>query len=219
MSTRRPDQLDSVARYLAAGVGSDDIADTERTELDRVRALLSDESLWINPPPDLAESIVRRIETEPVDAAPRVGARRATWARMSVIGGLVAAAALVVAVLVVGRVAGPDGATQVAFTGTELAPAATGEATMRETESGVAITLRLERLEPAPAGFYYQAWVAGPAGSVPIGTFHIRDGDEEPIELWSGVDTADYPNVTVTIEPEDGNPASSGLQVLVGELR
>ena len=36
----------------------------ERTGLDRVRALLTDESLWINPPPDLADSIMRRIENQ-----------------------------------------------------------------------------------------------------------------------------------------------------------
>ena len=217
MSTPQPDQLDSVARYLAAGVGGDDIADTERTELDRVRALLTNESLWINPAPDLAESIMRRIETESV--APRGRARRARWASAPVIGGLVAAAVLVVALLVVGRIAGPDDSTHVALTGTELAPAASGEATVREAQSGVAITVRIDGLEPAPAGFYYQAWVAGPAGSVPIGTFHIRHGDDEPIELWSGVDTADYPTMTITIEPEDGNPASSGRRVLIGELR
>ena len=36
----------------------------ERTGLDRVRTLLTDESLWIKPPPDLADSIMRRIENQ-----------------------------------------------------------------------------------------------------------------------------------------------------------
>jgi hypothetical protein len=84
----------------------------------------------------------------------------------------------------------------------------------------VAITLDVSGLAPAPKGSFYQAWVKGPRGAVAVGTFHVRDGEsaEEPIELWSGVDLADYPTITVTLEPEDGDPASSGTVVLKGKV-
>jgi len=110
-------------------------------------------------------------------------------------------------------------ATVVALAGTELAPGASAEATVRATPTGVAVTLRVDGLAPAPPGSYYQVWVSGPAGSVPIGTFHLRGGAaDEPIELWSGVDRAAYPEITVTLEPEDGDPASSRRRVLAGTL-
>jgi hypothetical protein len=39
-------------------------------------------------------------------------------------------------------------------------------------------------------------------------------GRPGPVELWSAVSLTDYPTITVTREPEDGNPASSGQIVL-----
>jgi hypothetical protein len=146
--------------------------------------------------------------------------RRVSW---RVVG---AAAAVVLAI--VGAIAGvvrfspsdTGGRTELALAGTDLAPGARAEATRRRTSSGCAVTLRIEGLDPAPPGSYYQAWVRGPRGAVPIGTFHLRDvsgvheGDDEPIALWSGVDPAAYPEITVTLEPEDGDPASSGRTVL-----
>ena len=49
-----------------------------------------------------------------------------------------------------------------------------------------------------------------------IGTFSSSDGS---IVLWSGVDPKEYRGITVTIEPDDDNPASSGRRVLAGTLR
>jgi hypothetical protein len=39
-------------------------------------------------------------------------------------------------------------------------------------------------------------------------------GGPGTVELWSAVSLTDYPAITVTREPEDGNPASSGQVVL-----
>jgi hypothetical protein len=44
----------------------------------------------------------------------------------------------------------------------------------------------------------------------------MRGGDE--VTLWAGVDIEDFPVMTVTLEPNDGDPASSGDVVLRGEL-
>src|SRR5438034_38664 len=66
-------------------------------------------------------------------------------------------------------------------------------------------------------GYYYQAGMTGPRGLVTIGTFHLRGGPGT-VELWSAVNLADYPTITVTREPEDGDPASSGQVVLTSHL-
>jgi hypothetical protein len=53
----------------------------------------------------------------------------------------------------------------------------------------------------------------GTRGLVTIGTFHQRGGPDT-VDLWSAVSLADYPTITITREPEDGNPAPSGQVVL-----
>jgi hypothetical protein len=108
--------------------------------------------------------------------------------------------------------------TEVQLAGTELAPEATANGTVRDTPDGVAITLRIDLLAPAGPGEYYAAWVTGPdLEPVPIGSFHLRDGGE-PIELWAGVDTTQYHTITVTIESEQDGPQSSGEVVLRGTI-
>src|SRR5262249_31964667 len=142
----------------------------------------------------------------------RDGRRRQIKARRTVRAGAVAllAAAAVVIGIVVTR--GPV-TTDVALAGTRLAPAASAVAKLHATPSGLAIELDVTGLPPSPPGFYYQAWMKGPHGLVTIGTFHMRGGPGA-VELWSAVTLAGYPTITVTREPEDGNPASSGQVVL-----
>lgn len=159
-------------------------------------------------------------EVPPTGAPPVVpleGRRRARRWRV-----LAAAAAFVVVVGAVGAVVvslrGDDGAArEVALAGTELAPGATAEAMVEEVGSGVAIELDVSGLEPAPPGTYYQAWLRNDDRAVTIGTFHLRGGDEV-VELWAGIDLDEYPMLTVTIEPEDADQASSGQVVLAGEV-
>jgi hypothetical protein len=122
---------------------------------------------------------------------------------------LLAAAAVVIGIVVT---RGPA-TTDVALAGTRLAPAASATAKLHATPSGLAIELDVSGLPPSPPGYYYQAWMKGPRGLVTIGTFHLRGGPGT-VELWSAVSLTDYPAITVTREPEDGNPASSGQVVL-----
>ena len=127
---------------------------------------------------------------------------------------LLAAAAVVISIVVT---RGPA-TTDVVLAGTRLAPAASATAKLHATPSGLAIELDVSGLPPSPPGFYYQAWMKGPHGLVTIGTFHMRGGPGT-VELWSAVSLADYPAITVTREPEDGNPASSGQVVLTSRVR
>jgi hypothetical protein len=135
---------------------------------------------------------------------------------------LAAAAVLLVLVAAAGLVitlSGEDGgdAREVAIAGTELAPGASATAQVEELPSGIAIELDVRDLPPSPPGTYYQGWVRGEDAAVTVGTFHMRGGDDV-VELWAGVDLADYPTLTVTIQQEGAGAESSGQVVLAGEI-
>ena len=179
----------------------------------RLRGLLADPDGWAEPPVGLLAQITATIDSERAGpAAGRDDRRRQIQMRRTVRAG--AAALLAAAAVVIGIVVtrGPA-TTDVALAGTPLAPAASATAKLHATPSGLAIELDVSGLPPSPPGYYYQAWMKGPRGPVTIGTFHLRGGPGT-VELWSAVSLADYPAITVTREPEDGNPASSGQVVL-----
>lgn len=186
---------------------------------ERVRASLGSEPVWDQPPPDALDRVLARIDTERAAASAPTVRRTPTRRR------LLAAAAAVVLVGA-GATGGWIGAQQVAqsrgdritLAGTELAPTASATGRIRDTASGVAISLDLTGLPPAAAGTFYEAWLKSPAGDlVPIGTFHVRRGNET-VELWSGVDTMRYPTITVTVQREGAGPRSSGRVVLRGTI-
>jgi len=178
----------------------------------RLRALLADPDGWAEPPAGLLDQILAGTGTGTGSVAGRDDRRRQIQMRRTVRAG--AAALLAAAAVVIGIVVtrGPA-TTDVALAGTRLAPAASATARLHATPSGLAIELDVSGLPPSPPGYYYQAWMKGPRGLVTIGTFHLRGGPGT-VELWSAVSLADYPAITVTREPEDGNPASSGQVVL-----
>nr|WP_272948501.1 anti-sigma factor [Kribbella sindirgiensis] len=148
---------------------------------------------------------------------PRSLRHRAARSRRRLVVLVAAAAAIVVgATGLVTTLTQPDAQT-FALSGTELATGAKARAELRDTPSGVEITLRTSGLDGAAPGTYYEAWVKGAKGLVPIGTFHLR-GESDRVVLWSGVDMAAYPAMTVTVQPEGGGAASSGRVVLSGAV-
>jgi hypothetical protein len=176
----------------------------------RLRDLLADPDGWAEPPAGLLGQILAGVDSERsrglAAAPPRPRMRRTVRAGAVA---LLAAAAVVISLVVTRGPATSD----VVLAGTRLAPAASATAKLHATPSGLAIELDVSGLPPSPPGSYYQAWMKGPRGLVTIGTFHLRGGPGT-VELWSAVSLADYPAITVTREPEDGNPASSGQVVL-----
>lgn len=102
-----------------------------------------------------------------------------------------------------------------ALAATDKAPGATATVRTNDEVPGVRIDLDVSGLPANEPGTYYQAWVKGPKGLVAIGTFRAGDG---VVTLWSGVPLEDYNTLTVTLEPEDGDPASSGVRVLAGTI-
>jgi hypothetical protein len=153
------------------------------------------------------------VDDEHLSQDPVSEQRARRWGRaFGVIIGM--AAALAVALAVSLATSRAD-AVRLGLAGTELAPTAAATGEIHETAAGVSIRLDIHGLEPAPPGFYYQAWVGSDTAQVAIGTF--RAGGEG-IELWSGVELDDYPTLEVTIQQEGGGPASSGHVVLRGSV-
>jgi hypothetical protein len=143
--------------------------------------------------------------------------RRRTFApgRLAVAG----AAAVALLVVVVGVAVITSGTSgegfRAALQPTELAPGASGEATLTKTSSGWRIELDAKGLPRLDNGRFYQAWMRNGAGVVvPIGTFN----EGEDVTLWAGVSPKEFPTLTVTRERADGDQASSGEKVLVGTV-
>ena len=105
---------------------------------------------------------------------------------------------------------------QAALAATDLAPGASGEATLTKTSAGWRIQLDATGLPRLDGGRFYEAWLRNPAGVlVPVGTFN----QGPKVTLWAGVPPTDFTTLTVTRERADGNQASSGEKVLVGPVQ
>jgi anti-sigma factor RsiW len=142
--------------------------------------------------------------------------RRAPVSRRLVLSGAAVAAVLAVAVGLAVVRSNPSGQHfEAALAPTNLAPAATGEATLTKTASGWRIELDATGLPRLQAGRFYEAWLRNAAGVlVPIGTFN----DGRDVTLWAGVSPKDFTTLTVTREQADGDQGSSGEKVLVGTV-
>jgi hypothetical protein len=100
------------------------------------------------------------------------------------------------------------------LSGTELAPDAVGDVTLTKTPGGWKIRLNATGLPRRADGEFYEAWLKDDAGLlVPIGTFN----EGHDVTLWSGVGPTTFPTLTVTREAADGDQASSGQVVLMGQ--
>lgn len=185
----------------------------------RLDALLRDPVVWDGPPPGLRGSLMEAVAAEAAElqaphqqpAGARRGPRFAGW--------LVAAAVALLLAVGGGWLTRSDSAdVVVALQGTPDAPTAIGTAEFTSTGAGMEITVQVEGLAAAAPGTYYAAWLVGPKGVVPVGSFHVRDGSQEPIELWSGVPLGDYPTLMVTLQQEGAPPVPSEAVVLRGTV-
>jgi hypothetical protein len=234
MTTSEDDRI----AYLA-GDAVESLTARERAELDEVRALLDAPAIWEQPDPALEERVVAAIAEEAQARPVSARARRPVFDRRSVlrrplhrVAGVaariprrpryaIAAAATAAAVAVVIAVAANNPAPRaqqfaMVVSGTDLAPAAHGSATLTKTTSGWRIELSATGLPRLSNGRYYEAWLKSSAGVlVPVGTFN----EARHVTLWSGVPPTGFATLTVTKQRADGNPASSGKRVLTGTIR
>ena len=191
-----------------------------------VIAQLREPGTWTAPPADLRAGVLAaalaavpqpvRSEVEPASPATRhqpepnvVRPMPNRWRRLSWAVPAAAAAAVVISIGAIGadralRDSTGPGVTYTAE-GTPLSAGASAKVTVAAAAGGFSIVVDPHDLTPAARGSYYAAWLKGPRGSVPLGSFHARTTGE-PITLWSGVDPRDYPTFTVTLQQE-GRPA------------
>ena len=213
---------DDRIHYLA-GEPARALDPAEKADLDELRALLAEPSVWAEPRPGLEDSVTAAVTRAAASGRPdRDGsvtaglARRRRGRRPRVVvalAGLAAAAAVAIAVPVILSGGSHPVQFQAALAGTALAPAASGQVTLTQTQSGWRITLHGSGLPRLDNGYYYEAWLKNRAGIlVPIGTFNQPDN----VTLWAGVPPTEFPTVTITRQRADGNPKSSGKRVLVG---
>jgi anti-sigma-K factor RskA len=219
---------DDRADYLA-GDAVPPLDPDDQADLDFLRDLLADPSVWAKPNASLEDSIVTAIAAEAsrgrggssISPAPE-RSRRAPekdrfWRSRRVVYGAVAMAATVVLAVAISVGVATSGSHarrfSAALSATGLVTRASGTATFTSTASGWRIELRTTGLPRLDNGRYYQAWMKNSTSVlVAIGTFN--QGPE--VVLWSGVSPKEFPTLTVTEQEANGNPASSGRRVLTG---
>ena len=164
-----------------------------------------------SPPPELKDWVLSRARNE---ARHRPTNRRMLWVP-------VAAALLVVAVLGFGllrTVSGPsDG---LALTATSAAPQAGGELRGEQVGDNFRVELEAWGLPEPSGGEYYEMWYAKEGGGrISCGTFSAKPDGRTTVNMSAPASAVAYPKVEITLEPDDGNPGSSGKVVLKGSLR
>jgi hypothetical protein len=203
----------------------------DRAAVNELRALLADESVWIEPDPALEHRVITAITDaaaaftpDPAPARAPVSERTAARPSRRPSFGLRRLAASLApvlaaaAVLVVVLSSGPS-PLQFAVTlhGTGRAPGAGGSATLTKTTDGWRIALHAHGLPLRHNGLYYQAWLKNAADDlVPVGTFNLAN----QVTLWAGVaPTKGFTTLTITQQEASHNTASTHHVVLEGIAR
>ena len=135
--------------------------------------------------------------------------RRARW----ITGATAAAAAAVLAAVLLW----PDPLATYPVAGTAAQPGASAVVTLDPKPAGLAISIDITGLPPSTSDTYYAAWLRGPDGTVPVGTFHWKKA-ANPIDLWSGVEASRYPTFFITRQREGEPPTPSADVVLEGRV-
>ncbi len=185
-----------------------------RGELARIRQThdLLRELAAEEPPPELKARVLARARGE---TPARSGGGWKLWIPA-------AAALLAVAVLGVGllRAITGDPSQSVPLTATAVAPEAGGEV-RREVDGGnFRIELVVWGLPELREDEFYEMWYyAEDGGRISCGTFRVDPAGRTVVNLTAPVSARSYPEIEITREPDDGDPGSSGVEVLEGNLR
>jgi hypothetical protein len=187
------------------------------TDIEHVRSDLGGESMWIDPPIGLEDSIVAAItgveSSEPVPASQvtHIDSRRFSSRSVAVVFGSVAAALILIVgvVSMLSRTPGPD--WEAAMAGTDVAPSATAVVAGWNMDAGTRVVLEASDLGPAPEGFVYQLWFSKGSQDVSAGTFT----DPSHVELTVGIARKDYPTVWLALQPVNPAVGDAGPALLV----
>lgn len=75
------------------------------------------------------------------------------------------------------------------------------------------ISLRIKDFALTPEGKHYELWMTGAEGEVALGTFRVRRSNDFVVNFPVGIDPGSFPNLVITLEPNDGNPSMSTHEV------
>jgi len=185
-----------------------------RNELDRVRQThtLLRELALSEPPAELKSRTMAQARGE---TTTRFGVRWKLW--------VPAAAALLLAVgLGIGLLQAiiGDSSAEVPLTATALARGASGELRGEKMGENFQVELEVRGLPKLRQDEYYEMWYAKENGErISCGTFRAQPGGKTTVNLTAPVNAVSYPKIEVTREPDNGNPETSGKEILVGDLR
>ena len=182
---------------------------------DHLRKLAANE-----PPPELKARVLERVRGE---TPARSGVRWWFWASA-------AATLLVVAVLGIGLLQAltSGSSTGVPLTATALAPEAGGEVQVEKVGENLRVDLEVWGMPQLKEDEYYEMWYyaedgdrnnAEDGGRISCGTFLVGPEGRTSVNLSAPANSRHYPEIEVTREPNDGDPGSSGDEVLEGKLR
>jgi anti-sigma-K factor RskA len=188
-----------------------------RNELESIRhthEILRKEAASV-PPPELKDRVLAQATGE---ISERSGSR---W-RLLVPA---AAALLVVTVFGVGLLWATfgDSSAGLPLTATALAPGASGVVRGEPAGENIRIELEVRGLPELGEDEYYEMWYyteeEDGGGRISCGAFRTAPEGQTTVNFTTPLNAREYPEIEVTREPDDGDPASSGEAVLEGDLR
>jgi anti-sigma-K factor RskA len=99
-----------------------------------------------------------------------------------------------------------------------------GTATVRSTPAGLTIDMTVDDLAPSPPGTFYTCWLVGPGDTlshpnrVSVGSFVVRAAGTVTVHWTTAANPLRFPQLGITLEPNNGNPSHQGPRVLRGTL-
>ena len=209
-------ELDAVeARRFEAHLLGCERCDRDAAELEGLPQLLERAAPPFEVPPELEARVLGALLDGERPLRPR---RRLSLRFGAAVGASLAAAAAALAIAVLGGGEDP-GAQRFALRSTRGA-AVDVAATVRVIPVGREVRLDIRRLrDPRPDGLY-ELWFVAPGDTrrrpdrVSAGTFHPDAAGRGTVRLLAAADPARFPDLSVTLEPADGNPRRTGPEVL-----
>jgi anti-sigma-K factor RskA len=195
----------------------------ELAELVPVARLLPRAAPAVAPPPSLQARIFIAIERDAAEPPAPVARPRPRWLpRLAAVGAVVLALA---AVGLAGRRLGEDRRPGTVEVDARLvAPRSGGPSgSVRVTELGIGRSVAIESddlPELDNRREFYEVWFVGPGDSrrrpnrVSAGTFHPDAAGRTDVRLTAAAVPRDYPVISVTREPRDGDPRRTGPEIL-----
>lgn len=193
----------------------------ELTSFEDIGSLVSAAPLEKEPPVDLeARSLVRAGVLDSI-----VQPRRSRWSKVA----MVLAPSLAATALVFGFLA-----TEWRSRFTELEdifgemgrPLATQQLTSFNTGNSARaelfdsnqetyhLVLRTYDLPTTPDGYRYELWLSGEKGTVSAGSFSVQGPEDRTFVFTVSVSPWEYPEIEITLEPDDGDPDHTGTTVM-----